>query len=127
MLDKTQKTERLDGDRFNEISPANHRICYDFAFLFYIQTIIHIFTGNGSHLYCNLLKMLPKNVDRFYRYSGSLTTPPCSESVVWTVYPETVKISSWQVRRAKNSIFLFFFCSDVVIGVGFVNSVFCIC
>uniref|UniRef100_A0A0L8I5X5 Carbonic anhydrase n=1 Tax=Octopus bimaculoides TaxID=37653 RepID=A0A0L8I5X5_OCTBM len=54
--------------------------------------------GNESHLYCNLLKLLPKNVDQFYRYSGSLTTPPCSESVVWTVYPEAVKISSWQVR-----------------------------
>ena len=31
--------------------------------------------------------------DDFYRYSGSLTTPPCDEVVQWTVVKDTMKIN----------------------------------
>ena len=43
-----------------------------------------------------LKPMLPAIV-KFFRYSGSLTTPGCSESVTWTVFKESVKISQTQV------------------------------
>jgi len=38
--------------------------------------------------------LLP-GVDRtkYYRYMGSLTTPNCTERVVWTIFKDPVKVS----------------------------------
>lgn len=41
--------------------------------------------------------LLPKDLGRFYRYNGSLTTPPCYQSVIWTLFHERVQISKAQV------------------------------
>jgi carbonic anhydrase len=39
-------------------------------------------------------------VDRqYFRYHGSLTTPPCSEGVLWTVYRDPIEASESQIRR----------------------------
>ncbi|MDH5185312.1 MAG: carbonic anhydrase family protein [Gammaproteobacteria bacterium] len=42
-------------------------------------------------------ELLPKNRD-YYRFNGSLTTPPCSEGVRWLVMKDAVKISRAQVE-----------------------------
>jgi carbonic anhydrase len=34
----------------------------------------------------------------FYRYTGSLTTPPCSEGLTWTVFREPIEASPEQIR-----------------------------
>lgn len=45
----------------------------------------------------DLTSLLPENMER-YRYSGSLTTPPCSEGVNWNVLTNPVELSEDQVE-----------------------------
>ena len=47
-----------------------------------------------------LLSLLPINLNNYYRYHGSLTTPPCSEIVSWTVFHDLVDISAKQVTHS---------------------------
>jgi carbonic anhydrase len=35
----------------------------------------------------------------FFRYQGSLTTPPCSEGVLWTVFKTPIEASTAQIRQ----------------------------
>lgn len=41
------------------------------------------------------------DVDKFYTYKGSLTTPPCSEAVTWVLYPDPTPISPKQISRFR--------------------------
>ena len=44
----------------------------------------------------SLASFVPTSTD-FYRYNGSLTTPGCSESVIWTVFRHQLFISEGQM------------------------------
>ncbi len=41
--------------------------------------------------------LLTGHTDLFYRYQGSLTTPPCTENVVWTVLKDKLPVTDKQV------------------------------
>lgn len=45
-------------------------------------------------------EMLPQSKD-YYRFSGSLTTPPCSEGVKWFVLKSPVQLSESQLKDFK--------------------------
>ncbi|XP_055870437.1 carbonic anhydrase 7-like isoform X1 [Biomphalaria glabrata] len=51
-----------------------------------------------------LTDLLPANLDSmdYYRYFGSLTTPPCYESVIWTVSTSYIPISESQINLFRN-------------------------
>ncbi|KAM5140322.1 carbonic anhydrase 6-like [Mantella aurantiaca] len=50
------------------------------------------------------LAMLPENLENFYRYQGSLTTPPCTENVLWTVFDSKVLLSQNQIKLLENTL-----------------------
>lgn len=49
----------------------------------------------------NALDMLPAT-RTYWRYNGSLTTPPCSEGVRWLVMTTSVEVSAAQITAYKN-------------------------
>lgn len=61
--------------------------------------------SNNGYGMVNLVELLP-NDERFLRYQGSLTTPPCSETVLWSVLEQPLKVSQDAIEQFK-SIFYF--------------------
>ena len=49
-----------------------------------------------AHVTVDVNKLLPAKTES-YRYSGSLTTPPCSEGVTWIVMSTPVQMSATQI------------------------------
>ena len=45
----------------------------------------------------NASQLLPEDRNGFYRYYGSLTTPPCSEIVNWIVFKQPIEVSADQI------------------------------
>ncbi|XP_057713581.1 carbonic anhydrase 6 [Corythoichthys intestinalis] len=48
--------------------------------------------------------MLPENINHFFRYQGSLTTPPCYESILWTVFDTPITLSHNQIRKLESTL-----------------------
>mgnify|MGYP002804243669 FL=1 len=69
-------------------------------FLKYFHRVQEI--GKGKKIPAFHLKsLLPKDTTKFYRYKGSLTTPPCFANVIWTVLYSPVEISQQQLERFR--------------------------
>ncbi|XP_032218492.1 carbonic anhydrase isoform X2 [Nematostella vectensis] len=67
----------------------------------YVENVTKV--GNVSDLAqeFSLGSLLPSNTD-FFRYKGSLTTPPCYESVTWTVMKTKTTISHDQLMKLRS-------------------------
>lgn len=50
----------------------------------------------------HLDSFLPRDTAGYYRYNGSLTTPSCDESVIWTIFTNTIPISQQQVHHFES-------------------------
>ncbi|XP_036963334.1 carbonic anhydrase 12 isoform X1 [Acanthopagrus latus] len=53
----------------------------------------------------NIRALLPARLDEYYRYDGSLTTPPCYPSVLWTVFRDHVTISRKQFVSLATALY----------------------
>lgn len=65
--------------------------------------------GNTSLSSISLAQLIPseKNLTAYYRYKGSLTTPGCTESVIWTLFENPIPLSIEQVKNAPQFKYIF--------------------
>ncbi|CAN0907911.1 Alpha carbonic anhydrase 7 [Linum grandiflorum] len=74
---------------------------------FLTKLLPHIISlGEGRK---NLGKVNPLEIGfgsngHYYRYQGSLTTPPCTEGVNWTIFQQVKSVSPLQVQALKNAV-----------------------
>ncbi|XP_077175547.1 carbonic anhydrase 14 isoform X2 [Paroedura picta] len=53
----------------------------------------------------NVRDLLPAHLGHYFRYNGSLTTPPCYQSVLWTVFQQPAHISASQLEKLQKSLY----------------------
>jgi carbonic anhydrase len=70
-----------------------------------LETFLPIKKGvaNDIEQSINLKKFLPKG-SAYYSYTGSLTTPPCSEGVNWILFQKPIILSASEVAKMKQDM-----------------------
>ncbi|UJR20084.1 hypothetical protein I4U23_023216 [Adineta vaga] len=142
--DQHGSEHEIDGRQF----PAEAHVVFKnhetgqiavFAFLFTVTN--HLQKGNKEwEKYCdaasqlinindtiqcmfNLNHLMETNERQFFRYAGSLTTPPCTEGVIWTIFTDTISIKEDSLKQLHvTSIDLYHDCFYIaIINVGTYN------
>ncbi|XP_029483225.1 carbonic anhydrase 4-like isoform X2 [Oncorhynchus nerka] len=88
----------IDGEQYpmEESLSANRK--YDPV----VRALQRIMTtgANTTLVSVSLEQLIPpqQNLSNYYRYKGSLTTPGCTECVIWTVFEKPIPLSRDQLR-----------------------------
>lgn len=76
-----------------EAGPENRALAKTWPMMpYHPNTAVHLSNEVSAE------ELLPANRD-YYRFSGSLTTPPCSEGVLWLVMKHPVTVSKAQIEK----------------------------
>lgn len=76
----------------------NKALHHDWMKMLYKKHTKHLLYKN-----INTKLLLPDNRD-YYQFTGSLTTPPCTEDVLWIVMKEPSRASKEQIEKLRNVV-----------------------
>ena len=88
--EKLHRTSRDQIDQWTRFFDASHQLN---------------FTGDSKNISLNLNYLMQTNLKDFWRYSGSLTTPPCTENVIWTVFKEEILLADYDFQMFRHDLF----------------------
>ncbi|XP_051499353.1 carbonic anhydrase 9 isoform X2 [Apus apus] len=76
---------------------------------YYQEIIKHLYEiqGEGEEVLVpgfNIAGLLPANLKLYFHYNGSLTTPPCYQTVKWTLFNQTMLLSHDQMSVLAMSL-----------------------
>ncbi|GER25836.1 carbonic anhydrase family protein [Striga asiatica] len=82
-----------------------YKIGWPDYFLSRITPYLKSINGEGT----NIGTVDPRNINfaakpEYYRYNGSLTTPPCSENITWTIFKMVRTASAQQIRALREAV-----------------------
>jgi len=60
---------------------------------------------NSTILSLNLASLMGDHLDDFWRYEGSLTTPPCTEGIIWTMFKTPIVFTENELQSFRKNIF----------------------
>ncbi|CAF0965520.1 unnamed protein product [Adineta steineri] len=61
--------------------------------------------GQPVALNLTLGSLFTSNTKKYWRYSGSLTTPPCTEGIIWTIFRKPIIVSEDYFGLLRNNIY----------------------
>lgn len=65
------------------------------------QALQDILDNAGKSIKVNPKALMPEDVNHYYHYKGSFTTPPCTEQVQWYILKDTTSISKAQLKELR--------------------------
>lgn len=45
------------------------------------------------------------NFNEFWRYTGSLTTPPCTEGIIWNIFKQVILIDDNHLQTFRKNLY----------------------
>jgi len=60
---------------------------------------------NTTVMNLKLSTLLGTNLNKFWRYSGSLTTPPCTEGIIWTIFQTPINFTHTQLTNFRTNLY----------------------
>ena len=60
---------------------------------------------NTINLSLNLSALMGDSLNDFWRYEGSLTTPPCTEGIIWTIFREPIVFTESELESFRTNIY----------------------
>lgn len=99
----------IDGRRYNAVGHFVH-LAKDgtvavVAVMFEVgeknAALQKILDNTGKSIKINPKELLPEDLNHYYHYKGSFTTPPCTEGVQWYIFKDTVSISQEQLKELR--------------------------
>ncbi|CAF1595514.1 unnamed protein product [Rotaria magnacalcarata] len=60
--------------------------------------------GDTFNRFFDLSHLMQIEGRQFFRYTGSLTTPPCTEGIIWTIFPNTIPIAETSLNLLRNNV-----------------------
>jgi hypothetical protein len=92
----------LDNDEIH--LDKNHRTRNEWERYFHIAQALK--SENDSITFdFNYTSLMGENLDEFWRYHGSLTTPPCTEGIIWTMFKEPIVFMESQFKALRDYIY----------------------
>ncbi|CAF1265146.1 unnamed protein product [Adineta steineri] len=63
-------------------------------------------TNQNDTIQCmfDLSQLMQANDRQFFRYTGSLTTPPCTEGVIWTIFIQKIAIKEESLNQLRQNL-----------------------